>query len=84
MKKGSEYFTHIAIYVPEYLAASHILVLSIIPQPIIAAYKVKLGKSFDESFGLFLAGLWIKRLLDITLQLYPIYPDAGRGLYCRL
>jgi hypothetical protein len=46
----------------EALAASHILVLSIIPQPIISACNVNLGQSFDKSFGLLFGGTMDKTL----------------------
>jgi len=48
------------------LAASHILVLSIIPQPIISSRKFKLGRSLDERFGLLFGGT-----MDKTLFRYP-------------
>jgi hypothetical protein len=55
--------------VPEWLAASHILVLSTIPLPIISACKVNLGQSFDECFGLLFGGT-----IDKTLIKYH-HPD---------
>jgi hypothetical protein len=49
--------------VPEWLAASHILVLSTIPLPIISACKVNLGQSFNECFGLLFGGTIDKTLI---------------------
>ncbi len=49
---------------PEWLAASHILVLSIIPQLIIPVCKVGFSQSFDESFGLLFSGTMDKTLME--------------------
>ena len=80
MKRASGYFTHVAHFMPEWLAASHIFVLSIIPLTITSTNNFKSGRRIDQTFGFF-NGTMDKTLIKYRTILKDLFSCYTLNVY---